>query len=332
MTLTEPASPNGAFLDHIDAVPAEPKPVDRGFSFATYTAAELEHQCFPPIHWVLPDTMPEGLTLLIGKPKLGKSWFALDVAIAVARGGECLGRDCDPGSVLYLALEDNARRMQRRMRKIVEDGGWPARLSLVHEAPRLDQGGLEAIEDWLDRHPDARLVIVDTLGAVKPPSRASDGVHASDYAALRGLHGIANQRGVGVMVVHHARKADADDPFDSVSGSTGLTGAADTTLILTRRDHDGGVVLYGRGRDLEEIERAIEFDADTCRWRDLGDPAEAYASDTRQAIFAAIRGGHETPKEIEEATGMEGATIRQQLQRMSRVGDVRKVERGRYAL
>lgn len=116
-------------------------------------------------------------------------------------------------------------------------------------------------------------------------SKASDSTYGSDYACLRGLHAIANTRGIAVVIVHHVRKMNADDPFDTVSGSTGLTGVADKTLILSKRPAEDGVVLYGRGRDLEEIETGVEFDAETCRWHYPGGPAEAFGSDSQQSTF-----------------------------------------------
>ncbi|MCH8167159.1 MAG: AAA family ATPase [Proteobacteria bacterium] len=185
-----------------------------------------------------------------------------------------------PGAIPR-ALEDNQRRLQRRLNRIEPHLSWPAGLELNTRWPRLDQGGLKTIGEWIKSRDGAKLVIVDTLAVVRPAGRVTDSAHSSDYAALRGLHQIASDHGVAIMVVHHLRKADADDALDTVSGSTGLTGAADTTLILTRRDSDSGVILYGRGRDLEEFETGLEFDAMACRWRDLGDPAEAFANDTR---------------------------------------------------
>ena len=115
-----------------------------------------------------------------------------------------------------------------------------------------------------------------------------------------------------------------------MSGSTGLTGAADTTLILTRRDSDSGVILYGRGRDLEEFETGLEFDTFACRWRDLGDPVEAFASDTRQAIFAAIRAGKTAAKDIISLTGINADNVWQTLRRMVKAGDLIKEARGLY--
>ncbi len=309
-----------------DVTPKAAKPIAK----RAFTAAELQSTEFPPIRWIVPDLLPEGLTLLAGKPKLGKSWLSLDLALSVALGGRALGKECEQGAALYLALEDNPRRLQRRLRKIEPELEWPGALEFRTEFPRLDAGGLNLLREWLKEHGDARLIIVDTLAVVRPQHKAADSAHSGDYGALRGLHQLAGEFGVAVLVVHHLRKADAEDPFDSVSGSTGLTGAADATLILSQRD--GDVTLYGRGRDLEEIETALEFDAETCRWRDLGDPAEAFASDTRAAIFSAIRRGCATPAEIRDATDLDHNLIRQTLVRMVRAGDLRKEGRGRYAI
>jgi len=295
-----------------------------------FTAADLQGKEFPPINWVVPGVLPEGLTILAGKPKLGKSWLALDMALAVAGGGSVLGRECQPGPALYLALEDNQRRLQRRMNIIEPHLSWPSDLELNTRWPRLDAGGIKTIVEWITTRQGARLIIVDTLAVVRPQQKAADSMYSSDYGALRGLHQIASKHNLAVMVVHHLRKADAEDPFDTVSGSTGLTGAADSTLILTRREADGGAVLLGRGRDLEDFERGLEFDKPTCRWRDVGDPVEAFASDTRQAIFTAIKAGKHTPGAIAEAADITDDNARQTLRRMVRAGDITKEARGLY--
>lgn len=300
------------------------------FALETFTAADLQQRRFPPVRWIVPDILPEGLTLLCGKPKLGKSWLALDMACAVAGGGDVLGRTCDPAPVLYLAMEDNQRRLQKRLHRLREQDHWPGDLHLATEAPRLDAGGLQGLGQWCAAHPEGRLVIVDTLATVKPAhvSRQSD--YSADYQALRGLHGLAGELGIAIVVVHHVRKAEADDPFDTVSGSTGLTGAADATLILSRRPGDGGVVLYGRGRDLAEFELAVEFDAERCRWRELGAPSEAFAGETRRLILAAMRAGKQSPTAISEASGLDYELCKKTLQRMAAAGEAVKNGHGIY--
>jgi AAA domain len=295
------------------------------------SALQLQRTEFPPVSWLLRDMIPEGLTLLAGKPKLGKSWLALQLGYGVATGREVLGRSVDPGRVLYAALEDNPRRLKSRLQKSTPPfSEWPETLSFVTEWPRLDDGGLDRFQAWLSRTPDARLLIVDTLATVRPSGNSKDSLYQTDYAALRGLHRLASDSGLSIIAVHHLRKADADDPFDTVSGSTGLTGAADTTLILTKTAD--GVVLYGRGRDLPEFETALGFDVGSCLWTDLGRPCDVFGSETRQAIRAALKAGKQSPREIADHGALDYDLCAKTLQRMAEGGEIEKGGRGRYRL
>jgi len=150
------------------------------------TAAALQAKEFPAVSYVVPGLIPEGLTLLAGKPKIGKSWLGLDLCLAIAAGRFCLGdRRPIEGDVLYCALEDNPRRLQRRIDKLLGPSfteTWPARLTLTTYWQRLDQGGVDDIADWLDSVPAGRFVVVDTLAAVRPV-KASQG-YTEDYEAL----------------------------------------------------------------------------------------------------------------------------------------------------
>lgn len=295
-----------------------------------FTAAELESKVFPPVSWIADDLIPEGLTLFCGKPKLGKSWAMLDLACSVAEGGQFLGAPCDAGDALYLALEDNQRRLQDRLGRIRPNCGWPATLSLATDCARLSEGGMDAIEAWFSEVLSPRLVVIDTLAKVKPFSGKTASEYEADYQALRGLHRLANQRGAAIVLVHHLRKASADDPFDMVSGSTGLTGAADATIVLNKSVEHGGCILYGRGRDLPEFEHGVAFDEVRYRWTIVGDPDTAFLSDTRSLIIAALDAGKQTPAAIAEHAGLSAANARQTLRRMHVANQVSKDGRGCY--
>ena len=298
---------------------------------AMMSARDLQVMEFPPVTWIVPDLIPEGVTLFAGKPKLGKSWLALQLGLGIATGGEVLGRPVEQGSVLYAALEDNPRRLKKRLKRITPDSAeWPDRFLFSTEWPRLDAGGLSRFTDWIRQTPDARLLIVDTLATVRPATGGKDSQYQSDYAAIRGLHGLASKTGVGILVVHHVRKMDADDPFDTVSGSTGLTGAADSTLVLSATTD--GKVLYGRGRDLAEVECAMSFDTETCLWSDLGRPCDVFGGETRKAIREALRAGHQTPKEIATHGSLDYDLCAKTLQRMAEGEEIEKGGRGRYRL
>lgn len=242
------------------------------------SAAQLETTVFPPLRFVIPDVVPEGVTLLVSRPKLGKSWMVLDAAVAVSAHRFIFGdKRPDPGSVLYLGLEDGLPRLQRRLARLLRGhaGRWPPKLSFLTECPRASQGGLEAIGAWCAGTGDARLVVVDTLARFRD-FRASDS-YATDYDCLTGLQQIASTYRIGVLVAHHDRKSGADDVFDTVSGTLGLNGAADTLLILKR--DDGGAVLNIRGRDIDDDNLLLGFDKSSCRWSIRGN-----AADLRKAV------------------------------------------------
>jgi hypothetical protein len=326
--------------DVLDRIAADGfRPMANPGSPETITARALGDMTFPPVNYVVPGFVCEGLTLLAGKPKLGKSWLCMDMALAVASGGVCLGSvRCGSGDALYLALEDNRRRLQSRIARLweLEDAArvpLPDRLHLATEWPRAGAGGVERIAEWIKAHPDARLVIVDVLAMFKAVNRGKDQtLYEGDYAAIKDLQALAMATGVAIIVVHHTRKSGAEsDPFEKVSGTLGLSGAADTTLIL---DRDGaGCTLYGRGRDIQEIESAVEFDPAACRWRLLGDAAEVRRTDERSLILGVLADADEPmgPTEIADLAGMPSVNARKLIARMVKAGQVVKHRRGLYA-
>lgn len=303
------------------------------------TAAALQGMRFSPIKYVVDGYLAEGLTILAGKPKLGKSWLVLDICNAVAKGGFTLGDvKCQAGDVLYCALEDNPRRMKSRMAAVCPLTSWPERLTFWHadDMPRLDDGGEAALREWIEAQPNPRLIVIDTLAFARPAKKKDEDSYAYDTRSIRPFKNLADEYGIAIVVVHHTRKMAADDALESVSGTNGLTGAADTILVLDRGSE--GCTLYGRGRDIAEIETAVEFQRDTCRWRVLGNAAEVRRSDERTAIIDALRAECDSgcdslgPREIADVTGHSYAATRQTLIRMAKSGEVVKAGRGKYAL
>lgn len=317
-------------IERLPPHPAKPQP----HRFGSATAAELMDEVLPPIRYIVPGIFAEGLTLFGGKPKLGKSWFLLNTAIAVAMGGVALGTiQVEQGDVLYLALEDNKRRLQKRLAQLLPNGKKPVRLHYDLNCRRLDDGGLSDIRAWIESQPDPRLVIVDVLNKVRPAMKGNEGIYDYDVRSLEGLQGLAAEFGVAVVVIHHTRKAEAEDPFDCLSGSTGLTGTADTTLVLARDSQ--GTTLYGRGRDIEEIESALSFDRTTGAWTMLGVAADVRRSDERNLILDALRNSPEamSPKDIMLSAGLENRNaLDVMLFRMASAGEIEKAGRGLYCL
>jgi hypothetical protein len=307
---------------------------NRGPELETISADKLAAMDLPPVKYIVQGYIAEGLTVLAGRPKVGKSWMALGLALAVASpDGHAFGSiPVEQGDVLYLALEDNKRRLKRRLNQMLPSGSVPDRLEITLSCPRLDRGGIEMIKRWIERHPSARLIVIDVFKKVRPEPRDKDSLYDGDYRAIEPLKQLADERGIAIVVLHHTRKMPADDPFDTVSGSTGLTGAADTVLVLAG-DPRGGTTLYGRGRDIEEIETAVQFDRLYGSWTILGSASEVRLSDGRSEILGALRGTAEpmSPREIADVTGLSYDSVRQMLTRMSRSGEVERKKRGQYS-
>ena len=290
---------------------------------------------FPPLEYVIPGYVVEGLTVLAGKPKLGKSWWAYDASIAVATGGKAMGAvECEHGDVLYMALEDNQRRVQDRLltlcpaRKV--QGISLERLTIRTVAPRIDTGLMVELDKWRLCCKRPRLIIIDVLMQVRPPRKKGEDPYSADYDAVRPLQRYASEHRLAVVLVTHTRKMAADDPLEAVSGTNGVTGAADAVLVLNR---DGkGTTLYGRGRDIEEIETAMKFDGG--RWSILGDADEVQKSNERRKIITALKESSEPlgPKAIAELTGMSGTNVRALVRKMVKSGEITQPELGCYTV
>jgi hypothetical protein len=291
----------------------------------------LLSQEFAPTRWIVPDLLPEGLTLLAAKPKLGKSRLALGLALAVAAGGTALGEiEVEPGAVLYLALEDSLKRLRERTQKLLGEQAAPPALEVATAWPRLDDGGLDQLERWLSEHPDARLIILDTLAKIR--GTRSIGSYAGDYASLEGAQALAHQAGVGILVIHHTVKESRQDALDEVNATQGLAGVADNILVLRGPRGQAEAQLFGDGRELNKIERWLRSDPESGAWS-LCDPPEAQAkTPERTDILRVLKASPEpmTPTQIGENLGKSTGAIRKLLMRMLRDGDVITPGWGKY--
>ncbi len=289
------------------------------------TAADLMAKTFPDPRWAVEGFVPEGLTIYAGPPKIGKSWFMLNAGVGVALGGMVAGAvPADPGDVLYLALEDTERRLQERLHRVLQGGQPPSRLHLATQWPTLAEGGTAHLDTWLTTHPDARLVVVDTFQKLRGPATGDKQLYAADYAVAGQLKAVADRHGVAIVCVHHTRKAMAEDPIDTVSGTTGLAGAADTICVLRKEIGKADGTLYVRGRDVQEASHALSFDPVTCCWTLMGDAAEYRRSGERRAILDLLSdtGAPMTPTQIAEALDKKANAVRVLLHKMAKAGEV----------
>ena len=293
-------------------------------------ASRLRDVRYPEPAYVVPGFIPEGLSILGGRPKVGKSWLALELALGVSLVETVLGKIMpESGDVLYAALEDTFPRLQRRIKKLLWPGrtSWPERLMLATQWRRLDEGGVEDIADWAQSVDAPRLVILDTLAGIRPKRDARDTTYDGDYKALVDLQKLANEKHFAAVVLHHTRKAESEEWIDSISGTLGIVGCADTTIVLTK------TTMYVTGRDVEEAEKAVEFQKAHCRWRVLGDATEVRRTEITKAILAAMSDTEaRTPKEIAE--DLDPPISRQQvavyLNRLCKTGEATKEARGKF--
>ncbi len=304
----------------------------------------LDAQDFPPLQYAVPGVVPEGFTLLAGAPKIGKSWAALDFALAVAAGGTAIGHiDVGPARPVFaLFLEDSDRRLQERARRLLESAPIPP---MFHYLTRIEPGQvLETLRACFAMYPDelAPFGIIDTLGKCMPPAVQGETTYGRDYRVGSAIKGIAdNSAGSAVLVLHHDRKADSSDFIDSVSGTNGLAGSADTVIVLARNRHESEGTLNVTSRDVREAEYAIELH-DGVAWVLAGGSlmsAASRASDIRASaglgdrtleVLAYVRNHRDgvTPKQAEDA--LEMPDVRQYLKRLADRGRILNPKRGLY--
>lgn len=342
---TEPATPQSKsdVSDHLaagygvgDLVPLPMRSVRR----TRWTVSAILDTKPEPLRWVLPGVIPEGLTLLVGAPKAGKSWWNMNLLVSMATGrpDEIFGwgQQHDPCPSLYLALEDPHRRIHDRMLKVVSGTGFnPDEAGEVWlDLPPMKDGGRAEIEQWLEEHPTARCVQVDVLAKVRGQQDTSGGLYQADYEALEPLKEIADEYGIGVLVTHHDRKKTDEDFVNMVSGTKGVTGAADTILYLTRERGSTVGKLRCESRDVEECTYAMEFDKDRGRWNIMerleagADSAQPKMSLLERIQATILARGESTAEDIGRALDVEVRTIRRIALQGEQEGKLNKTQNG----
>ena len=211
--------------------------------------------------WIIEDFIPCGLTLLAGDPKIGKSWLVLDLALHVAQGEPFWGFAATKGTVLFLSLEDTFSRIQERLQKITDEAGYD--LYCVTSAEHIGTGLVEQIEAFAAEHKDLAMVIIDTFQTVRTPS--SQSIYAADYDDMGVLKKLADRYRIALIAVHHTRKLGDGDVFNTISGSNGLMGCADETIVLKKKNRGcSSATLTLTGRDVKDQEFKLQFR--NCRW------------------------------------------------------------------
>ena len=229
----------------------------------TIDGASLMSQPLHPPNFVVDTLLSQGLHILAGSPKVGKSWLALWLAVTVAKGEPVWNMATRQGTTLYLCLEDSVLRIQNRLFEIAEDA--PDSVHFCTGCAPIGQGLEKQIENFSMEHPGTVLVIIDTLQMVRP---IHDTTYANDYRDLSVLKRLADRLGLAILLIHHLRKEKAEDVFHRISGTTAISGAVDSSFTLVEeRRGSGRAKLTCIGRDmlsdsrtqLERLEERIVF-------------------------------------------------------------------------
>ena len=228
----------------------------------TVTAQELLERPLEGISWLIEGLLAVGLIVLAGTPKVGKSWFAALLGLCVSTGQPFLEHATAQAEVLYLCLEDTFPRIQQRLFHLTDAANEKLHFAVM--ADKLQNGLVGQLERFVAQHPDTKLVIVDTLQTVR--NATNDNAYAADYGDLGMLKRFADEHGLAVLLIHHTRKmSDSSNVFNMVSGSNGIMGSADETMILAKGNFfDGKATLSVTGRDVDLAEYKLAFR--DCRW------------------------------------------------------------------
>ncbi|HMN14514.1 MAG TPA: AAA family ATPase, partial [Bellilinea sp.] len=219
----------------------------------TMDAETLMTTPMDPLKFIVSKLIPQGLHILAGSPKIGKSWLALWICLQVAKGEKVWGLETLKSEVLYLCLEDSFSRIQSRLFEITDDA--PPNLHFAIMSDAIGNGLEIQIENFLKEHPSTGLIVIDTLQKVRKTVSSNVNPYATDYDDINSLKQIADRNKLAMVLVHHLRKATDSDPLNMISGTTGIAGGADTNFVLQKDKRiDNTAKLICTGRDIEDRE------------------------------------------------------------------------------
>ena len=235
----------------------------------TINAEDLQNRTYEPTPFLVDELIPEDLHILAGAPKIGKSWLALWLCLCISQGQPLWNFATTQGEVLYLSLEDSFQRIQTRLFDLTEDA--PPTLHFAIMADTLKHGLEQQIEQFLMEHSTTKLVVIDTLQRVRGTGSDSN-LYANDYQDIGLLKKLADKQHIAIFLIHHLRKLHDDDPMNMISGSTGLSGAADSTFVLQKSSRLANIAsLHCTGRDIPDRTLKLEFGEEDHVWKLLED-------------------------------------------------------------
>lgn len=300
------------------------------------TSEALLAKHFDPLQYIVSEILHEGLTLLAGKPKKGKSYLALDMSLAIAVGRLAFRHfPTQQRRVLYVSLEDGERRLQSRLLKIQPNLTTPKGLDFLYTFPRLGDGAIEALAHYASAY---QVIIIDVIGRILPVvSSVRKNVNEyHEYTELFGqMQALANDKNTALILIDHVRKAGAEDVYDTIMGSQGKWGTADIGLVYERKGEEKDAVLHVAGREVEEQKFVLSLMEGHLAFLGKG---EAYELDSEQNRIVKMLEEDAKPMsvvEIMKAMGIHEqhyARFRQVLQRMYTDDRIGRTKRGLFTL
>lgn len=239
---------------------------------------DIVNTTYPPLMQPVEGLICEGANLFVGASKIGKSWFVLNMCMAVAAGKPFLNRPTKPGYVLYLALEDTFSSLKGRtveIKKTLDIDLSPMFHSRT-EAPTVKEGLLDSLQDWITEHQPCRMIVIDTMQMVRGEMPRSGSVYALDNEFIKPFKDLAQKNHVAIVLTHHTNKSkDTGDPFDRINGSTGLMGKADNIILLTRKRGSTDGAMHHESRVIRHIDDTV-MSFDNGIWIAVSADADAY--------------------------------------------------------
>ena len=240
-------------------------------TFHSIDGATLMDMDLPSTKFVIKDLLPQGLAIIGGSPKVGKSWLMLDWCVRIAKGEKIWNFPTTKGTTLYLSLEDNTTRLQERLFAVTENA--PDNVHFANFCFHLGDGLEEQTKTFVADHPDTVLIVIDTFQMIR--STGSEVSYASDYNEIEVIKKLAEELKITILLVHHLRKQGDSDPFNMLSGTNGLAGGVDTMFVLDKSKRcSNNATLYCSGRDIEDREIELCFDKDSCTWNYISDSSD----------------------------------------------------------
>ena len=303
----------------------------------TYSLNELQKNPPRPVRFFIHNFIPEGLSIIAGRPKNAKSWMAWNLCLAVSRGGIALGAfEAEKARALYIALEDSAPRVYGRINMLmaIEPPGtkWPedclCRMSLFEE-----NGTCSALEALIDET-SARFIVIDTFGKYTVGRKRSNDMYKDEYAIMGALQDIAMTRGLAIVLIHHFNKAiEVRSSFDRISGTSAMSGGPDTVIVIEREPQTGTWIKVV-SRDFEEAEHQAQFDNKTGLWKVMTEGKGITITKGKRDImdFMTKKRHPVLIEDVVEALNDKTTSTRNHMWRMEKDGLIKKNEAGFYYL